>query len=275
MNYNKNILVLLFLFFALIKFSVAVQGQNSDKKLNLDIVFIGNSITYGATLDNPSQDAPPVIASEYLRRKKGINSVSFSNQGRSGCTTLDFLPTTVIFTDVAKAVKNLHVDPTHLLVFSFSLGTNDSAIKGTNGAPVSKEVYQQNMKTIIDELLIRFPEAKILIQQPIYYTPNTENGAKYLEEGLARLQTYFPVLKSLVKSYSKTQAGKVFLGDQRSFTYFKNKYKTLLTPENGKQGVFYLHPNKQGAFKLGEIWGESIYNSAKHSFKQKIVFDQF
>jgi len=245
----------------MITFSFNVQGQNSDNKLNPDIVFIGNSITYGANLDNPGHDAPPVIASEYLRHKKRINSVSYSNQGRSGCTTLDFLPTTVIFNDVVIAIKKLHVDSTHLLVFSFSLGTNDSAIKGTNGAPVSKEAYQQNMKTIINELLIRFPEAKIVLQQPIYYTPNTENGAKYLEEGLARLQTYFPILKLLVKSYSKTQAGKVFLGDQRSFIYFKKNYLSLLTPENGKQGVFYLHPNKKGAFKLGEIWGESIYNA--------------
>lgn len=263
MNYNKNILFLLFLFFALIKFSFIVQGQNSDKKINLDIVYIGNSITYGATLDNPSQDAPPTVASEYIRHKQGINSVSFTNQGRSGCTTLDFLPSTSIFTDVVKAVKGLHINPTHSLVFSISLGTNDSAIKGTNGAPVSKEVYQQNMKTIIDEFLICFPKSKIVIQQPIYYTPNTENGAKYLKEGLARLQTYFPVLKSLVKNYSKEQAGKVFLGDQRSFSYFKKKHLSLLTPENGKQGFFYLHPNKQGAFKLGKIWGESIYKALK------------
>lgn len=263
MIYNKNISGVIFLIFILIIFSFNLQAKGADKKLNLDVIFIGNSITYGANLDHPDQDAPPVIASEYLRHKKGINSVSFSNQGRSGCTTLDFLPTTVIFTDVVKAVKKIHVDPTHLLVFSFSLGTNDSAIKGTNGAPVSKDDYSKNMKIIIDELLMHFPEAKVMIQQPIYYTPNTENGAKYLEEGLIRLQSYFPMFKMLVKSYAKTQPRKVFLGNQQSFIYFKKNYLTLLTPENGKQGIFYLHPNKEGAFKLGEIWGKSIYKVLK------------
>ena len=29
--------------------------------------------------------------------------------------------------------------------------------------------------------------------------------------------------------------------------------------ENGQQGVFYLHPNVQGAKVLGELWGEAIY----------------
>jgi len=259
MNYNKRNLVFIFLTF--INVSVAVMGQKTDKIINLDIVSIGNSITYGATLEDPKHEAPPVIVSEYLKQKKRIRSVSFSNQGHSGCTTLDFLPTTSTFSDVISAAKRLHVNPTHTMIFSISLGTNDSAIKGTNGAPVSKEMYLQNLKVIIDELLIYFPDSKIVLQQPIYYTPNTENGAKYLEEGLVRLQSYFPILKSLVKSYSKMHSRKVFLGDQRSFTYFKNNYTTHLTPENGKQGIFYLHPNKIGAFKLGEIWGESIYNA--------------
>lgn len=263
MIYNKNISGVLFLIFILIIFSFNLQVKGADKKLNLDIIFIGNSITYGANLDNPSQDAPPVVASEYLRHKKGVSSVSFSNQGRCGNTTLDFMPSTTTFNDVLKAVKALHIDPAHLLIFSFSLGTNDSAIKGPNGAPVSKEEYYKNMKKIIDELFAIFPDAKVVIQQPIYYTPNTENGAKYLEEGLARLQTYFPELKSIVNSYSKTRAGKVFLGNQRSFVIFKKNYLTLLTPENGKQGIFYLHPNKKGAFKLGEMWGESIYKALK------------
>lgn len=253
--------IALFLALAFIIFSFNLQAENADKMLNVDIVFIGNSITYGANLDHPDQDAPPVIASEYLRHKKRINTVSFTNQGRCGNTTLDFMPSTSTFADVQEAIKELHSDPAHLLVFSISLGTNDSAIKGTNGAPVSKEDYAKNMTAIIDELLIHFPEAKVVIQQPIYYSPNTENGAKYLEEGLVRLQTYFPVLKSLVKKYSKTQAGKVFLGSQQSFQYFKKNYLTLLMPENGRQGIFFLHPNKEGAIKLGEIWGKTIYKA--------------
>jgi len=263
MNYNKSILVLLVFIFTLIKFSVNAQGQNSDIKLNLDLVFIGNSITCGGTLENPTQDAPPVITSEYLRHKKGISLVSFSNQGRSGYTTFDFLPSGSTFAEVVKAAKSLHVHPAHSLIFSITLGTNDSAIKGPNGAPVSREMYRKNMEAIIDELLKCFPDSKIVLQKPIYYTPNTQNNAKYLELGLARLQSYFPVLESLAKNYSKKQAGKVFTGDQQGFNYFKNNYRNYMTAENGKEGVFYLHPNKKGAFKLGEFWGESIFKILK------------
>lgn len=245
--------------FTLFQHTGIAKNDNSGKKLDLDVVFIGNSITYGANLENPKQDAPPVIASEYLRKKPGINSVSFSNQGRSGYTTVNYLPSSETFAEVVQATKQLHNNPEHILIFSIKLGTNDSAIEGPKGAPVSKEAYRQNMKAIVDALLKQFPESKIVLQQPIWYSPNTQNSAKYLAEGLARLQSYFPELKSLVKSYSGTTKNQVYLGDQKAFDYFKQNYLTDLVPEKGKQGTFYLlHPNKKGAAKLAEFWAESI-----------------
>ena len=36
-----------------------------EEKKNLNIVFIGNSITQGALLENPQHDAPPVKAALY------------------------------------------------------------------------------------------------------------------------------------------------------------------------------------------------------------------
>lgn len=239
------------------------KNNNSDQKLDLDIVFIGNSITYGANLDNPKQDAPPVIASEILRKMTGINSVSFSNQGRSGYTTVDYLPAAETFAKVVQATKQLHTNPGHILIFSIKLGTNDSAMQGPKGAPVSKEAYHQNMKAIVDELLKQFPNSKIVLQQPIWYSTNTYNRSKYLAEGLARLQSYFPELKSLVKSYSRTNKNQVYLGDQKGFNYFRKNYLTDLVAEKGQQGTFYLHPNKKGAAKLAEFWAEAIYKVVK------------
>jgi len=253
-------LLLLFPFF--LKASTA-NNRNSGKSLDLDIVFIGNSITHGANLDNPLQDAPPVIASEYLRKKTGVNSVSFSNQGRSGFTTVNYLPGSPTFTEVIQATSQLHNNPQHILVFSIKLGTNDSAIEGPLGAPVSKEAYGKNMKAIVDELIKQFPDSKIVLQQPIWYSPNTQNGAKYLADGLARLESYFPELKSLVKSYSVTHPDQVFMGDQKGFNYFRQNYLTDLVPENGRQGVFYLHPNKKGAAELGRFWADAIYGVVK------------
>jgi len=259
MNHINYFGIFLLSLFTLLQLSGTAKNINPGKKVDLDIVFIGNSITYGANLENPKQDAPPVIASEDLRKMKGINSVSFSNQGRSGYTTVDYLPTSPTFDEVVQATHQLHQNPVHMLIFSIKLGTNDSAMEGPKGAPVSKEAYRQNMKAIVDELLMLFPDCKIVLQQPIWYSPNTQNGAKYLAEGLARLQSYFPELKSLAESYSDTNKDQVYTGNQKAFDYFWQNYLTELTPEEGKQGTFYLHPNKKGAAHLAGFWAGSIY----------------
>jgi lysophospholipase L1-like esterase len=257
----------LFLFLLLTVLIGAFSVQNStsqskSKNLNLDIVYIGNSITQGVQLPDPKTDAPPATASEYLRHKPGITSVELSNAGRSGYTTIDFLPRVVKgFPKVIDNTRQLHTDATRLLVFSISLGTNDSAEKGPNGSPVSPGAYRKNMETIIDSLLIEFPDSKIIIQQPIWYSPTTYNRSKYLAEGLARLQTYFPELKMLVKKYSHTNPHHVFMGDTKAFKFFQKNYLTDLIPESGNAGTFYLHPNKKGAVSLGQFWAEGIYKN--------------
>ena len=62
-------------------------------------------------------------------------------------------------------------------------------------------IFIFNVKTIADKLLADFPKAIIIFQHPIWYSPNTYNGAKYLQEGLFRLQSYVPRLDSLVTAY--------------------------------------------------------------------------
>lgn len=66
-----------------------------------------------------------------------------------------------------------------------------AACTGTNGAPVSAEQYESNMQLIIDSLCFRFPEAKVVLHYPIWYSPNTYNSAMYLKEGLKRLANLF------------------------------------------------------------------------------------
>ncbi len=255
--------ILLFCLLVQSQFSVSAGNNSSRKKLDLDIVFIGNSITYGANLANAAQDAPPVVASELLRKKAGIQSVSFSNQGRSGFTTVNYLPSSPTFAELVQATRALHTNPEHMLIFSIKLGTNDSAIQGPLGAPVSKEAYGKNMKAIVDELLQQFPDAKIVLQQPIWYSPNTYNGAKYLAEGLARLESYVPELKSLVKSYAEMNKNHVFMGDDLGFEYFRKNYLTDCVAEKGQQGTFYLHPNEKGSAVLAEFWAKAIYKIVK------------
>lgn len=254
---NQKIARLFIVGIMLFSFSrLIIDGQINEKKRDLDIVYIGDSITEGSRPD----EAPPAKASEYLRGQSGIGSVEFLNQGRSGFTTVDFLPSdSGELSEVIASTRLLHKDSHRELVFSVSLGTNDSAEKGPNGSPVKPEAYQKNLESIADKLLADFPDCKIFLQQPIWYSPNTYNSSRYMAEGLARLKSYFPELKALVEAYSQIRPGHVYIGDLKGFAYFNDNYLTDLFPENGQAGTFYLHPNKKGAVVLGNLWGEAIY----------------
>lgn len=234
-----------------------------DKKQNINVVFIGNSITQGVQLSDPATEAPPATAIAYLRKQQDLGTVEFSNHGHSGYTTLDFLPGTDTFVKVEQAA-GAFTDKEALLIFSIKLGTNDSAVQGPHGAPVSPENYIQNLKTITNKLLADFPKAIVIFQHPIWYSPNTYNGAKYLQEGLSRLKSYIPKIDSLVGAYAAIPPRRVFEGDKKAFKYFKKNHLANLIPENGKQGTFYLHPNKQGAVALGEFWGKAIEKVVKN-----------
>jgi len=230
---------------------------------NLNIVFIGNSITQGVQLNDPATEAPPPVACAYLRRQSNIGTVEFSNQGHSGYTTVDFLPASGKTFRKVEEAASAFTNKQALLIFSIKLGTNDSAIQGPNGSPVSPDDYKKNLKIIADSLLKEFPASVIIFQHPVWYSPNTYNGAKYLEEGLQRLQSYIPQIDQLVADYKKSNPNRVFIGDKKAFKYFKKHYLTDLIPEQGHQGTFYLHPNKQGAVALGNLWGEAINKVVK------------
>jgi lysophospholipase L1-like esterase len=223
----------------------------------LSIVFIGNSITQGKGGDNGFP--PPTHAVNYLKEQKGIDDVAYINVGRSGSTTVDWLPGTgKYFVLATTAADSLYQQKDHQLLFSMKLGTNDSAIQGPNGAPVSKEDYKKNVRTIVSDLLKKYPGSKVVIHHPIWYSTNTYNRSKYLAEGLERLQTYVPELDDLISEYKTSEPGRVFKGDTKAFKYFKKHHLKLFKPENGQQGVFYLHPNVEGVAVLGKYWGKAI-----------------
>jgi lysophospholipase L1-like esterase len=241
--------ILLPVFIVLFAFQVEAQ--------KFSIVFIGNSITQGKGGDHGYP--PPTHAVNFLREQKGVEDVAFLNVGRSGSTTVDWLPGGGKYFSLAtKAADSLLAHQGHQLVFSMKLGTNDSAIEGPNGAPVSKENYRKNMQAIISELLTRYPGSKVVVQHPIWYSTNTYNRSKYLEEGLNRLESYIPELDKMIKDYQTSNPGRVFKGDTKAFRHFEKHAKGLFKPENGQQGIFYLHPNEEGVAVLGRYWGKAI-----------------
>ena len=231
--------------------------QKPDQRA-INVVNIGDSITAGAGI-SPS-DAPPVMLAADLAVREGT-PVFFSNQGVSGTTTADWQPGGSLFSGAERAAHSLNIAHSEAqLVFSIMLGTNDSATAGTNGAPVSETTYESNLRNIINRLLSDYPACKIFLHRPLWYSPNTHNGSDYQEAGLARLVGYFPVLDSLVLSYSRTNPGHVYAGDKKGYGYFAQYYLSRLNPEAGAAGygTFYLHPTVQGAAELGRFQSDAI-----------------
>lgn len=125
----------------------------------------------------------------------------------------------------------MYLQKDYQLLFSIKLGTNDSAIQGSSGAPVSKEDYRKNMETIISELLKKYPGSKVIVHHPIWYSTNIYNSSKYLKEGLDRLETYIPEIDRMIADYKISNPELVFKGDTKALKYFKKHYLKLLKQE--------------------------------------------
>ncbi len=235
----------------------AADAHRRNLKKRYRIVFIGDSITFGAGHADRTKTAPPVFAAEYVSRMLGAE-VDYRNCGRSGATTVDFLPERgTYFKLVERAVSELQSEEGEPLLFAIMLGTNDSATSGPTGAPVSNEDYERNLLAIIARLRELAPGATFVLQRPIWYTPNTYNGAMYLVAGQNRLEGYTDVLLGIAERNADVVAG-----DFESCDCFRKNYRKLCIPENGRAGVFYLHPHEKGARKLARRWARAIADAA-------------
>jgi lysophospholipase L1-like esterase len=235
--------------------NIAIQTP-PETDATLNIVFIGNSITIGG-----GEKSPPARCAEYLRKQAGIANVQISNQGVSGHTTVDFLPSQdTRFPKVIEATDQLqNSHPEGKLIFSIMLGTNDSAITGPNGSPVSPENYRKNMKEIVDNLLDRYPGCQIVLHRPIWYSATTHNSSTYLLEGQLRATVYGLELDALVDYYAAFPSkGRVYLGDKKAYHYFKTNHEANMIHETGGDGTFFLHPNEAGNIVLGRFWGAAL-----------------
>lgn len=243
-------------------FGVAVLPARADDpapinpKDNINLLFIGNSITAGATLSKASTQAPPIVCGKLVKQATGVNTNVY-NGGHSGITTWGYLPGRDDFTRIVNKAQSYQKQNGGLVYISIMLGTNDSACTTTEGAPVSTATYRDNIKKIIEELIAQVPGCKILLNYPIWYSPNTHNGAMYLQEGLNRLRSYYPILDAIVEEYDQ-----VFAGNRGVWEYFEDN-KVLFTKEAGNSGDFYLHPNVHGAQRLAEIWTNSLLEIIK------------
>ncbi len=251
-SFNYACLLLLFV----------LTSFSGKKEQKINIVFIGDSITEGGALADPKNEATPIYVAKLLRHRKDISAVNISNSGFSGHTTVDFLPKNNIdFPKVLQVADTFAQDKTAVLLFSIMLGTNDSAMFGPNGAPVQAAQYKDNLKVLINTLMEKYPHARFVIQYPLWYSPNTHNNAGYMQEGLDRLSSYFSQIETLSEEYKRSHPNKVYQGNKDVFSFFQKNHEKLFKAEQGKHGVFYLHPNAEGSKALAGFWVKGIVSA--------------
>ena len=233
-------------------------GAQQRKAHTCNLIFIGNSITAGALHADKNKTAPPVFTADFVGKKLSTD-VHFRNCGRSGATTVDFLPSQKRdFVRVERAIEEIKALSYEPIIFSIMLGTNDSANFGPNGSPVSNEDYKSNLMTMIGRIRELCPNAIFVLQRPIWYSPNTHNASQYLVAGQKRMVAYTDVLIEIANENDD-----IYLGDCDAFDYFGSKHRKYMFAEDGKAGVFYLHPNEAGAKKLAQFWADAIVDAVK------------
>lgn len=233
--------------------ALLVMGSAWAQK-EYNIVFIGNSITFGATHQVPKKTNPTVSCVKYLK-EQGL-TVHSKNMGKSGKTSRDFLPGRKGYWGSTKkaAAELAEAYPEAQMVFSIMLGTNDAAIRPKKKC-WNDDIFRKSMTTIIDSLEAIYPQAVFVLHQDPYFSPNMEkeSGSKMDENSLKQVQSYWKVDQALAKERKN-----VFLGSDEIYAFFAQNYKEMMTPEEGLQGTFYLHPNAAGSAELGKLWGKAL-----------------
>ena len=224
--------------------AVAAKVSGADRQ-SLNIVFIGDSITYGYLLAAPAEEAPPARAAAVLRGMPSFSNVCFANCGRNAFRTDQFLPGNPESAwPQVKQAGDAYTNKTGLLLFSVMLGANDSVV-------ASPAQYGSNLTTLVAALLERYPRSQVVIHHPLWYTkvPST-----YPE----LLQQYLPVIDALVGTFERERPGRVHLGDIQGWDYFEKNHPSICFKETRDNVPYYIHPNAIGAAILGQYWAEAI-----------------
>lgn len=258
--------ILLF-FYAAFSSVLFAAGETGTQERSCNVVFIGNSITYGALHKQRELTAPPTQCARWLSQQEGIDTVYFKNCGRSGKTTYHFLPDPKdvvpagdknYFPDVVSKTRELtRAHPGLPLVFSIMLGTNDTVERPRN-SHTTPENYAANLCVIIDTLLKLWPDAHVVLNKPIYYSPDyhTKGGSIASKSSLKLLDEYYRMFSRVVRD---SKPGHVHIGDSKAFRYFRRHHRTDVFEEKDARGqAYWLHPNEQGAARLAEFWGRAI-----------------
>ena len=242
--------------------------------LDVNLVFIGDSITNGYGGTGAGTASSPIITSTVSALKKlyGVRNVYAYNGGVGGLASADWLPggtgactsggaspgcyhTTADASYASSGASVLAAaNPSAQMVFTIMLGANDAS-----RLTLSAAAYAANLKTTISKLLSDWPTSKVFVHMPAYFTPNIYNGASVLSTAYS----YRAAISSLVASYTASNPGQVLVGDTLSYAFFEANYAAEMLPQvsygaTAGVGTGYLHPNSAGQADLGALWANAI-----------------
>lgn len=254
----------------LLFFLLCFVALSASAQREWNLVFIGNSITYGALHKNPELTAPPVKCAQWLASQPGFGATHCLNMGKSGRTTFHFVPAKTGMKNYwgelkSKTAKLVASHPQAGLVFSIMLGTNDAAERPSNSRTTAY-MYRHNIGLIIDSLRAIYPQAIFVLHRPIYFSApfTTKNGSLQDKQSLRMLTLYYKESCRMAKAYQTSGLARVYAGDKDAYGYFKKNYLTALNHEHGYQNCdFWLHPTEAGSAVLAEYWGRAILKAVE------------
>lgn len=239
MTGNSRLSIFITLLLNLISFSVIVGGL-TKKKEKIAVSCIGDSITFGARLDDPKYDSYPaqlqmMLGDEYHVVNLGIGSCALIRKGK---------PT--VWNELSK-IKEVHAD-----MVVISLGTNDTCGMGVCGDRKFweyKDDYLADYKDLIDTLRTFPSKPRIWICAPSPMVLETPGLSSSRLEGLTLRKPRLLELINLVKKVAKEK--KVgFIGLNTTLDHKPE----LLTKRDG------VHPNKAGYRVIAELVYQQIKN---------------
>lgn len=234
-----NLLKTVLSFSLILLFTISVNGeQGKSKKDKIKVACVGDSITFGARLEDLASDSYPAQLQSLLG-----NQYEVKNFGVGGCTLIRKGRPTV-WNELAKIVA---MNPDRIVI---SLGTNDTCGMGTCGNRKCweyKEEYIQDYNDLIDTLRHLPAKPDIWICAPSPMVLETPGLSK---ERIAGLSVRKPRLQELI--------GKIkHLAKEKNIGFID-----LNTPLDHQAELFTekdgVHPNKAGYRAIASLIYEQL-----------------
>jgi lysophospholipase L1-like esterase len=236
-KFPSKVLALAFLLYCLIS-PFAVKAQQ------LRIACVGNSIPFGARVDNRDKESYPAVLSEMLKSNDYLN-YRIKNFGIGGATILRF--GTPNLWPLIDSLKNFKPD-----IVVIKAGTNETVGKPRLNWEHIDE-FEKDYSDYIAEIRKVNPNCKIVICSPLDMVIQTEELSPERITDLTGRRPRIWELRKRIKKIASTE--NTFFLDLTS--PFKGK-ANLMTKKDG------VHPNKDGYQYLGSL----VYD---YLVKRKIV----